>query len=133
MTLSVARRLFGALRCRRAFGSTASPHHGKDEPVVGPGAPSDAIPSKYEQAAGLERLQYLADLSGRRLFLLNPLVVDHYGTMDDPIWVESMAGKRITGCTGFPKESHETMWFWTEEGKPGRCPECGQVFKIKHV
>ena len=99
--------------------------------VMGPGGPGDRISTPYEHAVGVERLEYLAKMSGKNLWLMDPLKVDHYGTLDDPIIVESMAGERIAGCTGFPKWSHEVVWMKVSGVK--RCPECGQAFKIKKV
>lgn len=109
---------------------------------MGPGGSTGEIATKYQQAAGLERLEYLSDLTNRPLFLMDPLKVDHYGTQADPILVESLDGRRLVGCTGFPKDSHEPIWFWVgqlteaEERAPSgpfrnRCAECGQSFKIK--
>lgn len=102
---------------------------------MGPGASSPSlIATPYEQAVGSERLELLGDLSGRSAFLTAPLVVDHYGTPKDPIKVDSVEGARLVGCTGFPKYSHEPMWFWVEHDHgPTRCIECGQAFAINKI
>lgn len=121
----------------RLFSSKPSPAPSPadaEEAVVGPGGPSDRILGMYEQAAGLERLEYLAGLAGRPLFLTTPLSAARFGTVQEPVAVESISGERIVGCSGFPVDSHELMWFKCEDGKaPGRCPECGQAFAIKLV
>jgi len=102
--------------------------------VVGPGGPSNRILGMFEQSAGLERLEYLSNLAQRPLFLMDPLKIDHFGTLAHPIPVQSISGQRIVGCSGFPVDSHELMWFECDVGKgPGRCPECGQAFAIKMV
>jgi cytochrome c oxidase subunit 5b len=98
---------------------------------MGPGGPGDRISTPYEHTVGVERLEYLAKMSGKNLWLMEPLKIDHYGTLEDPIHVESMVGERIAGCTGFPKWSHEVVWMKVTGTK--RCPECGQAFKIKKV
>lgn len=125
-------KLFNAPR----FYSSASPKAAAEAEVVGPGGNAESIPSMFEQSAGLERLEYLANLAQRPLFLMDPLRVDHFGTLANPIDVPSIEGSRIVGCSGFPVDSHETMWFKCEDkpGKgPARCPECGQAFAIKYV
>lgn len=105
-----------------------------DSAVVGPGASDPSlIATTYEQAAGAERLELLGELSGRSAFLTEPLKVDHYGTLKDPIMVDSVEGRRLVGCTGFPKYSHDPMWFWVAEGEPMRCIDCGQAFRINKI
>lgn len=126
-------RLGGAARslCAAAGGSAPPP----DSEVVGPGSSNpDQIATPYEQAAGRERLELLAKLAGNSAFLMEPLKVDHFGTLKDPIMVDSVVGRRIVGCTGFPKYSHEPVYFWVdgEEG-PMRCNDCGQAFKINKL
>jgi cytochrome c oxidase subunit 5b len=105
-----------------------------DEESVGPGTKDPAlIASSYEQAAGLERVELLGKLAGRSAFLMDPLVVDHFGTLKDPIHVDSVIGRRLVGCTGFPKGSHEPLWFWVDEKEPMRCNDCGQAFRINKL
>lgn len=99
--------------------------------IMGPGGPGDRISTPYEHTVGLERLEYLARMSGRNFYMMEPLKIDQYGTLDNPVIVESMVGERIAGCTGFPKDSHEVVWMKVSGTK--RCPECGQAFKIKKV
>ncbi len=113
----------------------SNPKTESSEPaVVGPGGPSDRIADMYEQSAGLERLEYLANLAQRPLFLTDPLQVKSFGTLQNPIAVQSISGKRIVGCTGFPADSHEIVWFECDVNKgSGRCPECGQAFAIHLV
>lgn len=107
----------------------------KDEDVVGPGTTDpDLIASPYEQAAGLERLELLGKVAGRSAFLMEPLKVDHYGTLTDPILVDSVEGRRIVGCTGFPKQSHDPLYFWVDHNEgPMRCQDCGQAFRINKL
>lgn len=130
---SRASRSFQRSIALRTFASKPEPKDNEVEPpVVGPGGPSDKILGMYEQSAGLERLEYLAGLAGRSIFLMEPLKVDRFGTLKAPIPVESISGERMVGCSGFPVESHELMWFNVSKEKgPGRCPECGQAFAIQ--
>jgi cytochrome c oxidase subunit 5b len=32
------------------------------------------------------------------------------GTMEDPIMIKATADERYVGCTGFPADSHGTLW-----------------------
>lgn len=99
-----------------------------DDVVMGPGGPGDRIATPYEHTVGLERLEYLAKISGRDIYLNSPLKVEQYGTLANPILVESIEDERIAGCSGYPKDSHEIIWMRVSGTK--RCPECGQAFKI---
>ncbi len=139
----MALRAIAALRAAAAHGRrglAAAARGGADAAVVGPGpAPDGAtIGTEYEQAAGKERVEYLSGLAGRSAFLMDPLCVDHYGTLADPILVESAVGRRLVGCTGFPKYSHEAVFFFAGDegeldGGAARCNDCGQAFRIKPV
>ena len=96
-----------------------------------PFAPPSAIYTPYEHLAGLQRVEYLAKLADRNIYLNQPLKVDHYGTLQDPIIVPSLFEDRVVGCSGFPKESHDFVWFICKGVT--RCIECGQAFKIEKV
>lgn len=120
--------------------NSISPSSNSFEPITGPKSPSDTIGHPYERTVGIERLEYLSKLSKRPLYLMDPLVVDHFGTPSNPIMVESVTGQRIVGCTGYPKDSHEINWFWVTQEHPhkdylgvDRCAVCGQAFKIDRV
>lgn len=109
---------------------------GPGTPIIGPGYTDDGgkidrIPTEYEQVTGIERLEFLAKLADRNIFLDEPLKVDHYGTMKNPIMVPSIYDERIVGCTGYPKYSHSPLWIKAKKESPGRCFECGQVFKLE--
>lgn len=106
-------------------------HHQEYKPIVGPGRDPARIATAYESTAGLERLEYLSHMSGRPLYLNEPLRVDHYGTLQKPVEVPSLEEERIVGCTGFPKYSHAPMWMRLKGVM--RCVECGQAFRIKRV
>jgi cytochrome c oxidase subunit 5b len=80
------------------------------------------------------------------------------GTMDNPIKVKSFGDEQYCGCTGYPAESHVTIWltvctlspsqspslFTHEPTNPShqqisrnrpieRCPECGNVYEMEYV
>lgn len=127
-------RPIGQINFLSRYSSDGKANSRTDEPVVGPGGPSDRIPSMYEQSAGLERLEYLANLAQRPLFLDQPLRPTAFGTLASPVPVPSISGERIVGCSGFPTDSHELMWFEVRQTKgTSRCPECGQAFAIELV
>ncbi|KZS94220.1 cytochrome c oxidase, partial [Sistotremastrum niveocremeum HHB9708] len=94
--------------------------------LFGPGAKAGAVPSDLEQATGLERLQLLGQIEGVDVFGEGPLEVTRLGTPSDPIVVPSLADERVVGCTGFPVDSHDTIWLaLNTHKKVHRCPECG--------
>ena len=109
--------------------------------ITGPGAQKGTIPSDFEHAVGLERLQLLSDLAGKSLFTSHSAPLQHTvkGTLSEPVLVESLAGLgegegRIVGCSGMPRGSHEIGFFWVKSAKEAtRCPECGQAFKLRLV
>ena len=105
--------------------------HPPKYPIVGPGRAAGAQPGdpKYEYAAGVERVEYLAKLVGKSPVLNEPLNIYKRGTMEDPIPVPSVYEDRIVGCSGFPVDSHDLIW-WNLKGKE-RCIECGQAFEIQ--
>lgn len=135
MLRSLTNRVLRVFRSRQPSVLKAEPLHGAtdvDIPVTGVGLSDPrSFPTQYEHAAGIERVEYLADLSGKNIFLNEPLKINHYGTLANPIIVDSLYEERIVGCSGFPKESHEILWM-TVKGTE-RCQECGQAFKINQI
>ncbi|CDS12885.1 Putative Cytochrome c oxidase subunit 5b [Lichtheimia ramosa] len=104
------------------------------EKNIGPGAADGTVPTDLEQATGLEREELLAKLEGKELFDMEPLNMTHIGTVQDPIVVKSHDAIRFVGCTGFPAESHDTIWISLDKShEHDRCPECGSVFKMDFV
>ncbi|ORZ17991.1 cytochrome c oxidase subunit VB-domain-containing protein [Absidia repens] len=101
---------------------------------LGPGAAAGSVPTDIEQATGLERDELLAKLEGRELFDLEPLDMTHLGTVKNPIVVQSHDAVRFVGCTGYPAESHDTIWLSLDKShEHDRCPECGSVYKMDFV
>lgn len=129
------RNVVKRLRVWRDFFLHDQPVDPNFKPITGagrhPSAPLFSIATPFEHLAGLQRVEYLAKLADRNIYLNQPLKVDHYGTLQDPIMVPSLYEDRVVGCSGFPKESHEFMWFICKGVT--RCIECGQAFKIEDV
>jgi len=113
--------------------------------LVGPGAARGEVPSSLDQSTGLERMQLLGLLQDIDIFDSKPLMIDHLGTIEDPVWVPSLYPSRMIGCTGFPQDSHDIQWFEArvgvdpETGRPNpfgdgvrRCYECGCVYQLDY-
>jgi cytochrome c oxidase subunit 5b len=72
--------------------STTLPRRSDGPPppsLFGPGAKPGQVPSDFEQATGLERLQLLGEMEGVAVFDKNPLDSSRIGTMAEPIMVPS--------------------------------------------
>lgn len=65
-----------------------------DEDLIGPGAVPGTIPTDYEQATGLERLEILGKMEGVDVFDTGPLDASRTGTMLTPIVVQSFGEER---------------------------------------
>lgn len=84
------------------------------------------MPTDEQQATGLERFELLGKLKGVDVFDMEPLQMTHLGTTDNPIKIQSFWPTRIVGCTGYPADSHDTIYLHlNNQLKHHRCPECG--------
>ncbi|EIE80244.1 hypothetical protein G6F46_003311 [Rhizopus delemar] len=127
--LAVRARPFSVLGARL---SGAVSHSAESN--LGPGAQPGQIPTDLEQSTGLERMELLATLEGKQLFDMEPLNMTHLGTVKNPIVVKSHDPIRFVGCTGFPAESHDTIWINLDKShEHDRCPECGSVYTMDFV
>jgi len=88
------------------------------------------VPTDVEQATGLERLQMLGDIEGIKVFDDTPLDASRLGTKANPLLVPSYDVERIVGCTGFPADSHDVLWFNVKKDNQARCTECGSVYAL---
>jgi len=103
-------------------------------PVIatGPGAKAGEVATDENQATGLERFQVLGQAQGVDVFDMQGILMTRQGTLKNPIIVPSFSKTRQIGCTGFPVDSHDTIWLSaTIEREHTRCPECGNVFQLK--
>ena len=57
--------------------------------LYGPGVKPGEVPTDFDQATGIERLQLLGELEGVAVFDKTPLDSSRIGTMNDPILVPS--------------------------------------------
>ncbi|KAL9609087.1 MAG: hypothetical protein Q9167_006119 [Letrouitia subvulpina] len=102
--------------------------------LLPPGALPGTIPTDLEQSTGLERLEILGKMQGIDVFDMRPLDASRKGTLEDPIMVNSFSDEQIIGCTGFPADSHATMWCVATIQRPiERCKECGSVYMMNFV
>ncbi|KAK6539185.1 Cytochrome c oxidase subunit 4 [Orbilia ellipsospora] len=106
----------------------------KASDLVGPGAEPGTVPTDLEQATGLERLEILGKMDGIDVFDMKPLDASRMGTLENPIIAKGFGEEHYVGCTGFPADSHVTMWLTLSRTRPvERCPECGNVIKMEYV
>ncbi|KAJ8521885.1 hypothetical protein ONZ45_g1436 [Pleurotus djamor] len=124
------RTQLSALRALSTTTSRASDHGPPPPQLYGAGAKPGEVPSDFDQATGLERLQLLGDLEGVPVFDDKPLDSSRIGTKADPIKVLSYDTERIVGCTGSPADSHDLLWFTLKKDKQARCTECGSVYAL---
>jgi cytochrome c oxidase subunit 5b len=74
----------------RPFSTTLPVSSGPPAPqLFGEGGKAGEVPSDYEQATGLERLQLLGELEGVDVFDESPLDASRIGTKANPILVPS--------------------------------------------
>ena len=57
--------------------------------LLGPGSKAGEVPTDFEQATGLERLQLLGNMEGIDVFNTGPLIMTKMGTLKEPIMVPS--------------------------------------------
>ncbi|KAK9368331.1 cytochrome c oxidase subunit VB-domain-containing protein [Lipomyces kononenkoae] len=105
----------------------------RPEDLFGPGAEPGQIPSDFEQATGLERLELLGNMAGIDIWDLELLPSHRTGTIADPIIVDSPTEQKYIGCTGSPADSHEIEWINAAIYEPARCLECGSVYQLNYI
>ncbi|MCJ1257532.1 Cytochrome c oxidase subunit 4 [Lignoscripta atroalba] len=102
--------------------------------LLPPGTSPGTIPTDLDQATGLDRLEILGKMQGVDIFDMKPLDASRKGTLDNPIVVRSFGDEQYAGCTGYPADSHVTIWLTMSRDRPvERCPECGNVLKMEYV
>ncbi|PGH07370.1 hypothetical protein AJ80_08011 [Polytolypa hystricis UAMH7299] len=102
--------------------------------LLAPGGKPGTMPTDYEQATGLDRLEILGKMQGIDVFDLKPLDSSRLGTFEDPILVKSGGDEQYAGCTGSPADSHGVVWMTITKDRPfERCGECGSVVKMQYI
>ncbi|CBQ69757.1 probable COX4-cytochrome-c oxidase chain IV [Sporisorium reilianum SRZ2] len=115
----------------RLFTSSALRFAAGPPVIQGEGAKDGEMPTDEQQATGLERFELLGKLQGVEVFDMEPLQMTHLGTTEKPIKVKSYWPTRIVGCTGYPADSHDTIYLHlNNQLKHHRCPECGSVYEM---
>ncbi|KAI8622480.1 hypothetical protein BC830DRAFT_568569 [Chytriomyces sp. MP71] len=110
--------------------------HGKDDPynvpVPGYRAPGQ-IAHNWEIATGNERYEYVKRVEGEEPWPeMQPYVLTAKPTAANPFIVHGSDPERYVGCTGFPADTHETVWLTLREHRGiDRCPHCGNAFKYQ--
>ncbi|GES89507.1 cytochrome c oxidase subunit 5b [Rhizophagus clarus] len=94
----------------RAF-SVLGPRFGElSSNFFGPGAKPGTVADDIDQATGVERAELLSKLEGKDIYDLSPLKIVAMGTKKEPVMVKSVDPVRFVGCTGFPVDTHDTVW-----------------------
>ncbi|CAF9929756.1 Cytochrome c oxidase subunit 4 [Imshaugia aleurites] len=102
--------------------------------LLPPGAEPGTVPTDLDQSTGLERLEILGKMQGVDVFDMKPLDASRKGTLSDPIIVKSAGDEQFAGCTGYPVDSHVTLWLNMSRERPvERCPECGGVYRMEYI
>ncbi|KAJ3123652.1 Cytochrome c oxidase subunit 5B [Nowakowskiella sp. JEL0407] len=142
--MSLRRALFSTLRSRAPFSArafsvfaslkSATPAQGHSKEPVIPGFREEGqIAGNFELATGVERYEYLKKLKGEDPWEdFHPVILSKPATVADPVIITGSDAERYIGCTGFPVDTHETVWLTIRDHGPGkvdRCPHCGSAFK----
>ncbi|KAJ5103299.1 hypothetical protein N7532_003828 [Penicillium argentinense] len=107
--------------------------HTEDD-LLPPGAKEGTIPTDFNQATGLERLELIGKMQGIDIFDMRPLDASRKGTIDNPIMVNGAGDEQYAGCTGYPADSHQVNWLTVSRERPiERCNECGNVVKLNYI
>eukprot|EP01132_Coremiostelium_polycephalum_P007821 gene7821-9630_t len=56
-----------------------------------------------------------------------------FGTLKNPVIVESIFDRRTVACEGGDGEEHDVTFHHVTDKKPTICLDCGQVFKLKKI
>lgn len=92
------------------------------------GAAPGEQPDSFDQAVGLERVE----LEDPDVFKHNEVIRGPFGTMEEPVLIESAFASRIVGCTGrATPEDHDLYWIEVKKDEKCSCPVCEQVFALK--
>ncbi|KAJ3250036.1 Cytochrome c oxidase subunit 4 [Chytriomyces hyalinus] len=135
VSISAIRRISAA----KNFSSAAvarSADQGKSDafnlPVPGYRAPGQ-IAHNWEIATGNERYEYVKRLEGEEPWPdMQPYYMKSKPTAANPFVVTGSDPEKYVGCTGFPADTHETVWLTLRSHRGvDRCPHCGNAFKYQ--
>ncbi|KAK4689299.1 cytochrome c oxidase subunit 5b, partial [Tremellales sp. Uapishka_1] len=131
-SLPLARAQWAPATAARTFSISAIRTAGHGPPqLLGDGPKAGEVSTDDEQATGLERFELLGKKEGIDVFDMKPLDMTRLGTMSEPIAIYSLFPERLVGCTGYPADSHDTIWLRVSDKlKNHRCPECGCVYTL---
>lgn len=101
--------------------------------LIGQGSKPGVIPTDWDQATGLQRLELLGKREGVDVFDMEMPITEGKGTMESPYLVPTYIGYRYVGCKGSAEHDHKPYWMKVEEGKVSRCWQCGTVLKAKYL
>ena len=73
----------------RAIASSSCVRSDKPPAIYGEGSKAGEIPTDFQQATGIERLQLLGQMEGVDVFNTGPLMMSKAGTVEDPTLVPS--------------------------------------------
>ncbi|KAJ3225609.1 Cytochrome c oxidase subunit 4 [Chytriomyces hyalinus] len=101
-------------------------------PVPGYRAPGQ-IAHNWEIATGNERYEYVKRLEGEEPWPdMQPYYMKSKPTAANPFVVTGSDPEKYVGCTGFPADTHETVWLTLRSHRGvDRCPHCGNAFKYQ--
>ncbi|KAJ3241299.1 Cytochrome c oxidase subunit 4 [Chytriomyces hyalinus] len=101
-------------------------------PVPGYRAPGQ-IAHNWEIATGNERYEYVKRLEGEEPWPdMQPYYMKTKPTAANPFVVTGSDPEKYVGCTGFPADTHETVWLTLRSHRGvDRCPHCGNAFKYQ--
>ncbi|KAI9345297.1 hypothetical protein BDR26DRAFT_800574 [Obelidium mucronatum] len=97
-------------------------------PVPGYRAPGQ-IAHNWEISSGNERYEYIKKLEGEEPWEdMQPYIVTAKPTAQNPFIVHGSDPEKYLGCTGFPADTHETVWLTLRpHNGVDRCPHCGKL------
>jgi cytochrome c oxidase subunit 5b len=96
--LPKAKKTIISQRVTRNIASSSRNHSDPPPTLLGPGSKPGAVPTDFEQATGLERLQLLGLMEGVDVFNTGPLIMTKMGTLKEPVIVPSY----VRPPNGFP-------------------------------
>jgi cytochrome c oxidase subunit 5b len=89
LALPKAKKTILTQQAARSIASSSRNFSDPPPTLLGPGSKPGAVPTDFEQATGLERLQLLGLMEGVDIFNTGPLIMTKMGTLKEPVMVPS--------------------------------------------